>query len=93
MDRKTVMNNHMQIYSNENRYKSRRRNRMIAIGHRELEMKGELDCSARWRRDKERARLFYEVQERDRLARSKRTRSFCRLAPNFQIEDNKNTYI
>ncbi len=47
------MNNHMQIYSNENRYKSRRRNRMIAIVHRGLEMKRELDCSARWRRDKE----------------------------------------
>ena len=48
------MNNHMQIYSNENRYKSRRRNRKIAIGHGELEIKRELlNCSARWRRDKE----------------------------------------
>jgi hypothetical protein len=51
----------MQIYSNENRYKSRRRNRKIAIGHGELEIKRELDCSARWR-DKERAGLFCEVE-------------------------------
>ena len=60
MDRQTVMNNHMQIYSNENRYKSRRRNRMIAIGHREIRRelnlerggrrRAEATSSARWQR-------------------------------------------
>ena len=47
MDRKTVMNNHMQIYSNENRYKSRRRNRMIAIGHREIRRELNLERGGR----------------------------------------------
>jgi hypothetical protein len=49
MDRKTVMNNHMQIYSNENRYKSRRRNRMIAIGHREIRRELNLERGGRRR--------------------------------------------